>query len=990
MKILSIRLKNLASIEGYFDIDFTSEPLASAGIFAISGPTGAGKSTILDALCLALYDKTPRFAIASENLFLKDTGDSQINQSDVKNILRRGAGEGFAEVVFWGADGRRYQSRWSVRRARGKPAGSLQAQAIQVIDLDKDTELQGTKTEVLNQLVVLVGLTYEQFTRTVLLAQNDFATFLKSRESAKAELLEKLTGTEIYSRISRSVFAHSKRAMDEFNQLKDSAGLIELLPEEEVARLRKDKMLLSEERAVAVKRLALLNEQLKVVTSLKAQQELLDKKRGEETEQAALLKRSQTLYVEKTEELTAFKQQCEALQPELRKARELDVRIQAVQANYTQAGQNYQASYKKKEEAVRLLDEREKALAKGLQELNVIPADASAALTYEERLKQAACLLADHEEKLSVAQKANEERVARLSSYGIRSLGEEQGKLLLEQKRLQTARQLTEDWIKQGREVERLTQELTERIVAKDKAEKEIAAFREQLESKNEQVRSLQRIYDHARVAMGKDVTAIRHSLISGEACPVCGAKEHPYVEGEAVADSIYRNVEKEYKAVAEEYRQLNNRCIAAEQNYRLLQEQHTLLATQRAAMRKEMERQTPEKEEERVLDHFDRQLECLQRQLNELGGKLKSYQRLYDEWQTHDGLIKKLRLQADSLRDAITSCRLLQQQVAADKEQAATLTTHATEEQARFTKVRDELESLQKERSALLKGKTADDAEATIHRHEKELNQLLETARQALERQTARLSGLRGEIKQAEERKREGEKEIEELEKRKKEEEKEATPSSPSLLQATIEEIERKLSSVEVRLLQQEQNLVRLKAVEEELKTKQAAAEQWEKLNRLIGSADGAKFKVIAQSYTLNVLLMHANKHLSYLSKRYKLQQVPDTLALQVIDRDMCDEVRTVYSLSGGESFLISLALALGLSSLSSDNLKVESLFIDEGFGSLDADSLRTAMEALEQLQMQGRKIGVISHVQEMSERISVQIQVHRSVNGKSHIEIR
>ena len=140
--------------------------------------------------------------------------------------------------------------------------------------------------------------------------------------------------------------------------------------------------------------------------------------------------------------------------------------------------------------------------------------------------------------------------------------------------------------------------------------------------------------------------------------------------------------------------------------------------------------------------------------------------------------------------------------------------------------------------------------------------------------------------------------------------------------------------------------------------------------MNKLIGSADGTKFKVIAQSYTLNLLLLHANKHLSYLSKRYKLQQVPDTLALQVIDCDMCDEIRTVYSLSG-------------------NNLKVESLFIDEGFGSLDADSLRTAMEALEQLQMQGRKIGVISHVQEMSERISVQVQVHKKINGKSVLTV-
>lgn len=199
----------------------------------------------------------------------------------------------------------------------------------------------------------------------------------------------------------------------------------------------------------------------------------------------------------------------------------------------------------------------------------------------------------------------------------------------------------------------------------------------------------------------------------------------------------------------------------------------------------------------------------------------------------------------------------------------------------------------------------------------------------------------------------------------------------------------EQRLSAIEVRLLQQQKNQELMAQVARELEGKQRVAEQWAKLNKLLGSADGAKFKVIAQSYTLNHLLRHANRHLSYLSKRYKLQQVPGTLALQVIDCDMCDEVRTVYSLSGGESFLISLALALGLSSLSSNNLKVESLFIDEGFGSLDADSLRTAMEALEQLQMQGRKVGVISHVQEMSERISVQVQVHKKINGKSVLTV-
>jgi exonuclease SbcC len=218
-----------------------------------------------------------------------------------------------------------------------------------------------------------------------------------------------------------------------------------------------------------------------------------------------------------------------------------------------------------------------------------------------------------------------------------------------------------------------------------------------------------------------------------------------------------------------------------------------------------------------------------------------------------------------------------------------------------------------------------------------------------------------------------------------------------PEAIDATIAECLKRglelndsLATLKARLVSQQENEKAVRELTAQLTEKQSAAEGWMKLNDCIGSADGKAFKVIAQSYTLKLLLLHANKHLSILSRRYKLLQVPDTLALQVIDRDMCDEVRTVYSLSGGESFLISLALALGLSSLSGNGLKVESLFIDEGFGSLDADTLRIAMEALEMLQNQGRKIGVISHVQEMSERIAVQIRLRKSGNGKSEVEIK
>src|ERR1700733_1423004 len=115
MKILAIRGKNLASLSSEFDVDFLSEPLASAGLFAITGPTGAGKSTLLDALCLALYERTPRLIKAtqrSENI--PDVGESGVAPADPRTILRRGAGEGYAEVDFVGSDGIPYRSRWSV------------------------------------------------------------------------------------------------------------------------------------------------------------------------------------------------------------------------------------------------------------------------------------------------------------------------------------------------------------------------------------------------------------------------------------------------------------------------------------------------------------------------------------------------------------------------------------------------------------------------------------------------------------------------------------------------------------------------------------------------------------------------------------------------------------------------------------------------------------------------------------------------------------
>ena len=944
MKIIAIRLKNLTSIEGSVEIDFTMEPLSSAGIFAISGATGAGKSTLLDALCLALYDKAPRFAASVESINLADVGDNQINQSDVRNLLRRGTSDGYAEVDFQGVDGHRYRSRWSVRRTRNKASGSLQPQVLEVKDLDTEKEFQGTKKELLAQLVELVGLTYEQFTRTVLLAQNDFATFLKSRGAAKAELLEKLTGTGVYSRISQEIFARNKAAQEEVTMIQSKMSVIELLPEEELLTLQNEKEQLVEKRAAGIKLLAELNAQLNVVRSLKMQEALWVKKQQEEQEELNKQKNLQDALVVQEEGLIHFKAQWEAIQPDLKKARQLDVQIQSQQI--LQAARQQVA-------------DQEKKSASAIEQLRISYHSLSRLLNRTDveslQLEQIEVILNEEKDTLETWTKVNEERLGRLNSFGYPSLVDEQGKIQKELTRLQNIKKLTEEQSKSKQDIEKL--------------EKEVTVCTQQLAEQDTVVKALQRLYENARMAVGKDVKALRQQLQEGEACPVCGSTTHPYHREQEVVDTLYRNMEQEYNTAVSAYQQINNRSIALQRDLTHQRATEVQIKEQLSVLQQEG---LPAGEEDQI-----------QNRLNELAERISAYQHLYAEWQQNDEKIKKLRTYCDALRENVSQCRLAAQKVSAAKEQSAILQKAAVDEQQRFEVIAKALDALRQERSLLLKGKSADEAEAAVARREKELNEALEKARKQVEGVQNHLSGLQGEMKQLSVV-------IEELrEQQKGIEFPEQLPQAIAKQQEDNLNTERALSIAEARLLQQAKNKTIFEQITKELTEKQAVAVRWAKLNKLIGSADGAKFKVIAQSYTLNLLLLHANKHLAYLSKRYKLQQVPDTLALQVIDCDMCDEIRTVYSLSGGESFLISLALALGLSSLSSNNLKVESLFIDEGFGSLDADSLRTAMEALEQLQMQGRKIGVISHVQEMSERISVQVQVHKKINGKSVLTV-
>ncbi|MBF0261664.1 MAG: AAA family ATPase, partial [Magnetococcales bacterium] len=233
MRILEIRLKNLNSLTDGWRIDLTHPAFTMDGLFVITGPTGAGKSTLFDAICLALYGATPRLG--------------RITDSD-NEILTRRRGECFAEVTF-AARGGTYRCHWRQRRARGKPDGALQPPAHELVDADTGKILAEKRTTVPKKVEELTGLDFDRFTRAMLLAQGRFAAFLQADPSDRAEILEQITGTAIYSDISRRV--HERRAEErrERERLAREVEALPMLSEEEEARLERTRAvgLLAEE-----------------------------------------------------------------------------------------------------------------------------------------------------------------------------------------------------------------------------------------------------------------------------------------------------------------------------------------------------------------------------------------------------------------------------------------------------------------------------------------------------------------------------------------------------------------------------------------------------------------------------------------------------------------------------------------------------------------------------------------------------------------------
>ena len=985
MKILAIRGRNLASLEGDFEIDFTVEPLLSAGIFAISGPTGAGKSTLLDTMCLALFARTPRTDQAKENnVKLQDVSNEQLSQSDPRFLLRRGTSSGFAEVDFMALNGHRYRTRWSVARARDKENGRLQNPRLALYNLDKEEEEQGTRSDLQARIIDLIGLTFEQFTRSVLLAQNDFSTFLKAEQGEKASLLEKLTGTELYSAISRQIFERNARAKEAFDLIQTRIQGIELLTDEEENDLRI--------------RLAGTEKELQRVEKAKAEQQALQEAVRSIEQQITIRQRQQKEAADKlvhaTELLTVARheyekgveeqQQSEArfksLQQEILQARKLDIQLDAAIRDLSHSEQQLKNVTLRKGEAEKKYQAAILRQKLGMEEIARLTAWRERYKEKESIAEQLSALLL-HLDAASAARSGVE-----AANRSIETLRQEVVALNKQLAGLQQTSANKQQALKQAEEDYR---SLEEKLKAVDASalDKQIEKLRQERE---------QLLIEQARLEASGNIKDLRGRLQDGQPCPVCGSTHHPFVNQAPVAPVSTLTLQLQDLSNKKETYIAHTRHLARLQQ-QLLQ-LHKELADSEAACKDMIGKQ------QLSVSRQEREETIVKEQSVQLTQSLSAADLLFGngEWQkawlrNPETFRKTLTDFARQWHENTEKLHQLERQESAQKAECESLASFlpSLEKQAEESgqlheKNRAAFSSLQAERKKLLNGRSADSVEQEYIRRMEELKERLKKLSATQTEQSGIADQTRGIADQIAKDLTEA---SADLLRRKAALDKWTADyldsSGGEPLEVILSRYTQEKTELAFWLRTQTENKAKVSGLQEELNVRRTESERWAKLNELAGSADGAKFRRIAQGYTRDILLNYANVQLRELTRRYRLERVPETLALQVIDRDMCDEVRTVHSLSGGESFLVSLALALGLSSLSSNRMRVESLFIDEGFGSLDAETLRVAMDALESLRTQGRKIGVISHVQEMTERIPVRICVNRAGNGRSFLEV-
>lgn len=1025
MKILAIRGKNLASLEGVFEVDFRVEPLRSAGLFAITGSTGAGKTTILDAMCIALYGRTPRLDSVKNSTAIEVHGSKSISEDDIKTILRRGTYEGYAEVDFKAVDGNEYRVRWSVSRTNKNPNGNFRAVSYDLTNITSDEHhiLQaGRHKEVIPQLT---GLTFEQFTRAVLLAQGNFAAFLKADENEKAQILQTLTGTEIYSRISELIYKRNEDAKKELELIEEKKRGIAIMTSEELALLDERKKELLEKQIVANKTL----------------QTFIEKKNWLERSAQLDIMLEQAVQ----EHSAATKAQNDAL-PRIEELACIDS-VQNIRDSYTSLCNSEQAC-RDCEEAIKLLQaelvERNKELDEASRNVTEISAEQERVnkewLAIQPQIMQAAKL----EEQVGIETKREKEVLIEKQSAEKELKGNSSNisKTRTAVDSLQKEKNDITEWYAKHKDYEKVIPYIPTIIlnVVSANSEKElVTAKTKQMENAEKQLllntehyNEVRRRREELEQTLSSEIAMLREKLVEGEPCPVCGSCHHELVH-EVLNILGEKELEKEKKNVKQQLEYLEKtienskveiaglrsaielhhsaECKFMEKSVELMQgvknppkmlEQENV-----SVLLGDIQRQWESNKEREIKINEEisiniKSLEVLEKRNLELEKDITAKSTLLNELK--ERIVNGKNEIAEILGND-TSTKAIQERYNTAISNANKAFTVAMEKKAAVADLCNRLNGQFAE-----KKKNLSDSKKTCTEQNVVINDYLSTRNDGMNMERLKeifsltqtyVIALRNEIDKLNKAvattnatRIERERSIQE---HAKAEVKPGEGEDITTLQTAIEEINaqnstviEELGNINAALLKDAENNRLFAKYKDEYEAKRTVATDWNTLNVMFGSAKGEKLMRLAQGYTLEILLDVANIHLKEITGRYKLARISDkSLGIKVIDLDMLSESRSVHSLSGGETFLVSLALSLALSSISSNRMSVESLFIDEGFGALDSTTLKTAMYALERLQSQGRQIGVISHLGEMLEQIPVKIVVQKQNSGKSRIEI-